>query len=44
MNTRKTAVRRLEAAIPVYDVRRAACSRTPAVELRVRDGVGGWAR
>lgn len=56
MNTWKTAnavVRRLEAAIPVYnasergyslDVRRVACRRTTGVELRVRDDVGGWAR
>ena len=42
MNAWKTAdavVRRLEAAIPVYDVRR-----TYDVEPRVRDDVGGWAR
>ena len=47
MNTRKTAdavVRRLEAAIPGYDVRQATCRRTLAAELRVRDDVGGWAR
>ena len=47
MNSWKTAdavVRRLEAAIPVYDVRQASCRRIPAVELRVRDDVGGWAR
>ena len=41
MNTWETAnavVRHLEAAIPVYDVRR-----TLATEPRVRNGVGGWA-
>lgn len=26
-----------------YDVRQVSCRRTPAVELRVRDDVGGWA-
>ena len=26
-----------------FDVRRVTCSRTLAVELRVRDDVGGWA-
>ena len=59
MNTRKTAdavVRRLEAAIPVYDVSEQGCSlyvglvdgrrllEDLEVELRVRDDVGGWAR
>lgn len=53
MNAWKTAdavVRRLEAAIPVYDaplegdVRQATCRRTLAAELRVRDDVGGWDR
>ena len=46
MNTWKTAdavVRRLEATIPVYDVRQVTCRRTLAAELRVRDDVGGWA-
>lgn len=46
MNNWKTAdavVRHLEAAIPVYDVRRVTCRRTLAAELRVRDDVGGWA-
>ena len=27
-----------------FDVRQVACSRTSAVELRVRDDAGGWAR
>lgn len=27
-----------------YDVRQVTCRRTPAVELRVRDDIGGWAR
>lgn len=27
-----------------FDVRQATCRRTLAVELRVRDDVGGWAR
>lgn len=26
-----------------YDVRQVRCSRTSAIELRVRDDVGGWA-
>lgn len=26
-----------------FDVRQVACSRTLAIELRVRDDVGGWA-
>ena len=26
-----------------FDVRQVTCRRTPATELRVRDGVGGWA-
>ena len=26
-----------------FDVRRVACRRTRAIELRVRDDVGGWA-
>ena len=46
MNDWKTAdavVRHLGATIPVYDVRQATCRRTLAAELRVRDGVGGWA-
>ena len=56
--TADAVVRRLEAAIPVYDVseqgyslyvspvdvRRVRCSRTHAVELRVRDDEGRWAR
>lgn len=34
----------VELADAGYDVRQATCRRIPATELRVRDGVGGWAR
>lgn len=46
MNTANAVVRHLEAELADAGsgVRQVTCRRTPAVELRVRDDVGGQAR